>query len=151
MCIRDRLRSENLVAKALTVFVRTSPFQRNFGYYSNSKTIDFPIATNNSIETVKTAITILESIYKNGYRYQKAGVMFSGLSDENSKENLFASEKDEKINKLMRSIDKTNFRFGRRTLSIASAGIRKKWFMKREHSSKIDTADFYCIPTIKAI
>ena len=147
----EKLRSENLVAKALTVFVRTSPFQRNFGYYSNSKTIDFPIATNNSIETVKTAITILESIYKNGYRYQKAGVMFSGLSDENSKENLFASEKDEKINKLMRSIDKTNFRFGRRTLSIASAGIRKKWFMKREHSSKIDTADFYCIPTIKAI
>ena len=147
----EKLRSENLVAKAFTVFVRTSPFQRNFGYYSNSKTIDFPIATNNSIETVKTAITILESIYKNGYRYQKAGVMFSGLSDENSKENLFASEKDEKINKLMRSIDKTNFRFGRRTLSIASAGIRKKWFMKREHSSKIDTADFYCIPTIKAI
>ena len=147
----EKLRSENLVAKALTVFVRTSPFQRNFGYYSNSKTIDFPIATNNSIETVKTAITILESIYKNGYRYQKAGVMFSGLSDENSKENLFASEKDEKINKLMRSIDKTNFRFGTRTLSIASAGIRKKWFMKREHSSKIDTADFYCIPTIKAI
>ena len=147
----EKLRGESLVAKALTVFVRTSPFQRNFGYYSNSKTVDFPIATNNSIETVKTAISILETIYRDGYRYQKAGVMFSGLSDENSKENLFASEKDEKINKLMRSIDKTNFRFGRRTLSIASAGIRKKWFMKREHSSKIDTADFYCIPTIKAI
>ena len=77
--------------------------------------------------------------------------MFSGLSDESSKENLFASEKDEKINRLMRSIDKTNFRFGRRTLSIASAGIQKKWFMRREHSSKIDTADFYCIPTIRAI
>ena len=147
----EKLRGESLVAKALTVFVRTSPFQRNFGYYSNSKTIDFPIATNNSIETVKTAISILETIYRDGYRYQKAGVMFSGLSDENNKENLFASEKDEKINRLMRSIDKTNFRFGRRTLSIASAGIRKKWFMKREHSSKIDTADFYCIPTIKAI
>ena len=77
--------------------------------------------------------------------------MFSGLLDENNKDNLFASEKDEKINKLMRSIDKTNFRFGRRTLSIASAGIQKKWFMRREHSSKIDTADFYCMPIIKAI
>ena len=147
----EKLRSENLIAKSLTVFVRTSPFQRNIGYYSNSKTIDFPIATNNSIETVKTAISILESIYKDGHRYQKAGVMFSGLLDEDNKENLFASEKDEKINKLMRSIDKTNFRFGRRTLSIASAGIQKRWFMKREHSSKIDTADFYCMPTIKAI
>ena len=146
----EKLRSENLIAKALTVFVRTSPFQRNLNYYSNSKTIDFPIATNNSIETVKAEISILESIYKDGCRYQKAGVMFSGLSDEKNKENLFTSEKDEKINKLMRSIDKTNFRFGRRTLSIASAGIQKRWFMKREHSSKIDTADFYCMPTIKA-
>ena len=147
----EKLRSENLVAKALTVFVRTSPFQRSFGYYSNSKTIDFPVATNNSIETVKTAISILQDIYKNGYRYQKAGVMFSGLSNEDNKNNLFACEKDEKINRLMRSIDKTNYRFGRSTLSVASAGIRKKWFMKREHSSKIDTADFYCIPTIKAL
>ena len=147
----EKLRAENLIAKALTVFVRTSPFQKNFGYYSNSRTIDFPIATNNSIETVKAAISILENIYKKGYRYQKAGVMFSGLLDENNKDNLFASEKDEKINKLMRSIDKTNFRFGRRTLSIASAGIQKKWFMRREHSSKIDTADFCCMPIIKAI
>ncbi len=33
----EKIRSESLVAKAITVFVRTSPFQRNFGYYSNSK------------------------------------------------------------------------------------------------------------------
>ena len=35
------------------VFVRTSPFQKQFGFYSNSRTVDFPIATNNSIEIVK--------------------------------------------------------------------------------------------------
>ena len=45
----EKIRSESLVAKAITVFVRTSPFQRDYGYYSNAKTIDFPIATNNSI------------------------------------------------------------------------------------------------------
>jgi DNA polymerase V len=104
----EKIRSESLVAKAITVFVRTSPFQRNYGYYSNAKTIDFPIATNNSIEVVKTAVTILESIFKNGYQYQKAGVMLTGLSNANDKTNLFSSEKDEKINSLMRSIDNTN-------------------------------------------
>ena len=97
----EKIRSESLVAKAITVFVRTSPFQRNYGYYSNAKTIDFPIATNNSIEVVKTAVTILESIFKNGYQYQKAGVMLTGLSNANDKTNLFSSEKDEKINSLM--------------------------------------------------
>ena len=96
----EKIRSESLVAKAITVFVRTSPFQRNFGYYSNSKTVDFPIATNNSIETVKTAVASLESIFKNGYRYQKAGVMLTGLSNADGKKNLFSSEKDEKINSL---------------------------------------------------
>ena len=101
----EKIRSESLVAKAITVFVRTSPFQRNYGYYSNAKTVDFPIATNNSIEIVKAAVTILETIFKNGYQYQKAGVMLTGLSNANEKTNLFSSEKDEKINTLMRSID----------------------------------------------
>jgi DNA polymerase V len=147
----EKIRSESLVAKAITVFVRTSPFQRNFSYYSNAKTIDFPIATNNSIETVKTAISILEKIFKNGYQYQKAGVMLTGLRNDDGGKNLFSSEKDEKINSLMRSIDNTNYRYGRSTLSLASAGVKKKWNMRRQYSSKIDTADFYCLPTIRAI
>ncbi len=146
----EKIRSESLNAKSITIFIRTSPFQSRFGYYSNSKTIDFPIATDNSIEIVKAAIEGLESIFKNGYRYQKAGIILTGLSNSNEGENLFSSEKDKKIGNLMRSIDKTNYRYGRSTLSLASAGIQKKWNMRREYSSKIDTADFYSLPKIRA-
>ena len=146
----EKIRSESLIAKSITVFVRTSPFQSRFGYYSNSKTIDFAISTNNSIEIVKTALVALDSIFKNGYRYQKAGVMLTGLSNEDGSKNLFSCEKDEKIKGLMRSIDNTNYRYGRSTLSLASAGVQKRWNMRREHSSKIDTADFYLLPTIRA-
>ncbi len=145
----EKIRSESLIAKSITVFVRTSPFQSRFGYYSNSKTIDFAISTNNSIEIVKTALIALDSIFKNGYRYQKAGVMLTGLSNEDGSKNLFSSEKDEKIKGLMKSIDNTNYRYGRSTLSLASAGVQKRWNMRREHSSKIDTADFYLLPTIR--
>ena len=144
----EKIRSESLVAKSITIFIRTSPFQNNFGYYSNSKTVDFPIATNNSIEIVKTALTTLESIFKNGYRYQKAGVILSNLSESTNSKNLFSSEKDEKISCLMRSIDNTNYRYGRSSISLASAGVQKRWNMKREYSSKIDTSDFYCLPKI---
>ena len=145
----EKIRSESLIAKSITVFIRTSPFQSRFGYYSNSKTIDFPIATSDSIEIVKTALTILESIFKNGYRYKKAGVLLSSLSESTNNKNLFSSEKDEKINSLMKSIDNTNYRYGRSTLSLASAGVHKKWSSKRQHYSRIDTADFHCLPTIK--
>ena len=144
----EKIRSESLIAKSITVFIRTSPFQSKFGHYSNSKTIDFPIATNNSIEIVKTALSALETIFKNGYRYQKAGVLLTGLSNDDGKKNLFSSEKDEKINSLMKSIDSTNYRYGRSAISLASAGVQKKWNMRREHSSRIDTADFNFLPKI---
>ena len=145
----EKIRSESLVAKSITVFVRTSPFQSRYNFYSNSKTIDLPIATNNSIEIVKASLNVLETIFKNGYRYQKAGVILSRLSESTNNKNLFSSEKDEKINNLMKSIDNTNYRYGRSTLSLASAGVHKKPNTKRQHYSKIDTADFYCLPTIK--
>jgi len=147
----EKIRSESLVAKSITIFVRTSPFQNRYGFYSNSKTVDLPIATNNSIEIVKVALNALETIFKNGYRYQKAGVMLSRLSDSANGKNLFSSEKDEKINNLMKSIDNTNYRYGRSTLSFASAGVHKRCNLKREYSSKIDTANFYCLPTIKTV
>ena len=146
----EKIRSESLVTKSITVFVRTSPFQNRYGFYSNSKTIDLPMATNNSIEIVKVALNALENIFKNGYRYQKAGVMLSHLSESTNNKNLFSSEKDEKIDSLMKSIDNTNYRYGRSTLSLASAGVQKGWNMRRQYSSKIDTADFYCLPTIRA-
>jgi DNA polymerase V len=147
----EKIRSESLVAKSITVFVRTSSFQNKFGYYSNSKTIDFPVATNSSIDIVKTALNGLETIFKNGYRYQKAGVTLSHLRESINNKNLFSSEKDEKINNLMKSIDNTNYRYGRSTLSLASAGVQKKWNVRKEHSSKIDTANFYSLPIIKVI
>ena len=146
----EKIRSESLVCKSIRVFIRTSPFQNKGIFYSNSKTIDFPIATNNSIEIVKNALTGLDLIYKDGFKYQKAGIILSGLSDSEKGNSLFKSTKDERIKNLMQSIDNTNYRYGRSTISLASAGINKKWSMRRQYSSKIDTADFYSLPKILA-
>ena len=51
----------------------------------------------------------------------------------------------------MRSIDCTNFRYGRSTLSLAVAISKKKWKTKRQYYSKIDTANFDCLPIVKVI
>ena len=67
----EKIRSESLLAKAITIFIRTSLFQNKKIFYSNSKTIDFPIATDNSIEIVKNALGGLKSVFKKGYKYQK--------------------------------------------------------------------------------
>jgi len=146
----EKIRSESLLTKSITIFIRTSPFQKMEIHYSNSKTIDFPIATDNSIEIVKSAILGLKLIFKKGYKYQKSGIILSGLYESKSyNNNLFSSTKDKKTKDLMRSIDYTNFRYGRSTLSLAVALSKKKWKTKKQYFSKIDTTNFDCLPTVK--
>ena len=146
----EKIRSESLLTKSITIFIRTSSFQKRAMHYSNSKTIDFPIATDNSIEIVRNAIFGLKSIFKKGYKYQKSGIILSGLCESKSyNDNLFSSKEDKKTKNLMKSIDYTNFKYGRSTLSLAIAVSSKKWKTKRQHFSKIDTADFDCLPIIK--
>ncbi len=148
----EKIRSESLLAKSVTIFIRTSPFQKTKIYYSNSRTIDFPIATENSIEIVKNAILGLKSIFKKGYKYQKSGVILLGLCESKyHNNNLFFSTKDEKIKNLMKSIDYTNFRYGHSTLSLAVVISKKKWKTKKKYFSKIDTSNLAYLPTIKVI
>ena len=145
----EKIRTDKQTTRAVTIFIRTSPFDKNRKYYSNSITIELPVATNNSIELVKTAISGLRKIYKYGYFYQKAGVILSKLRDASEKElNLLAPILENKSQPLMRAIDFTNAKYGRNAISIAQAGISNDWKMRREHSSRIDTASFDFLPKI---
>ena len=71
----EKIRGDKQLCRRITVFIRTSPFNKNRKYYSNGKTIDLPIATSNSIELIKNAKKALNAIYKSGYHYQKVGII----------------------------------------------------------------------------
>ena len=147
----EKIRLDNQTIKKITVFIRTSPFQIRKNYYANSKDVDLAIRTNDSLVLIKHALDALKCIYKKGYLYQKTGIIFSGLKDADLyKKNLFSTiNNDEKRTRLMKAIDKTNIKYGRYALSIAQAGLKKKWNIKRQHDSKIDTSRFAFLPTVK--
>ena len=145
----EKIRTDKQSARAVTVFIRTSPFDKNRKYYSNSITMELPVATSNSLELIKTSIKGLKKIYRYGYFYQKTGIILSKLKDSSEKElNLLAPILENKSEKLMKAIDFTNAKYGRNTISIAQAGIRNDWKMRKEHSSKIDTGSFDFLPKI---
>ena len=51
----------------------------------------------------------------------------------------------------MKAIDYTNAKYGRHSLSIAQAGLKKAWSSKRQYYSKIDTACFRFLPTVRTV
>ena len=149
----EKIRIDKQTTKKITVFIRTSPFQKDKNYYANSKNIDLPIRTNDSLELVKNALIALKCIYKEGYRYQKAGIILSELKDINIyKNNLFSTiNNEEKRKRLMKAIDYTNTKYGRHALSIVQAGLKKKWNIRRQHSSKFNTASFDLLPVVRIV
>jgi len=129
----EKIRLDNQTVKKINVFIRTSPFQKDKNYYANSKNVDLPIRTNDSIELIKQSLIALKSIYKKGYKYQKSGIIFSGLKDADFyNKNLFSKINNEKKReKLMSAIDFTNIKYGRHALSIAQAGFKKNGILKK--------------------
>jgi len=149
----EKIRADKQTVKKITVFIRTSPFLKDSSYYANTKDIDLPIRTNDSIELIKQALIALKNIYKKGYKYQKAGVIFSGLKDVDIyNKNLFSViNNEEKRTKLMIAIDYANAKYGRHALSVAQAGLKIKWNTKKQHSSKINTACSHFLPTVRIL
>jgi len=146
----EKIRHDNQITRSITIYIRTSPFDQNKKYYSNSMTIDLPVATSNSLELVKAAINGLKKIYKYGHLYQKTGITLSKLTESSENElNLLAPILENKSQTLMKAIDFTNAKYGRNAISIAQAGINNSWKMKREHFSRIDTASFDFLPKIR--
>ena len=146
----EKIRADDQLTKSVTVFIRTSPFDKYREYYSNSITIDLPIATSNSIELIRAATEGLKTIYKYGYFYQKTGIILSNLSDAKKEEfNLLTPLLETKSKSLMKAIDYTNIKYGRNAISVVQAGINNSWKTRREHFSRIDTASFEDLPTLK--
>lgn len=78
MCAK-KLREEGSAAYDVTTFIYTNRFREDMDQYYPSATIRLPVAANSTQEIVATALKALRTIFKNGYKYKKAGVTVSNI------------------------------------------------------------------------
>ena len=148
----EKIRSDQLQAKKITVFIRSNKFnQKNQPYYGD-KTYSFISPTNDLFEIVKMAVKALGYIYKSGIKYKKAGVLLSDLSSEGTyNRDLFfqRSEKDilKKI-KVNRVFDRLNSRYGSGTICVAKENYEKFYLTRRKNLSPAYTSSFYELPIV---
>jgi len=146
----EKIRVDEQLVKSVIVFIRTSPFDKHL-FLSRSEKIDLAISTDDSMILSRACVDALKKIFVKGYRYQKAGVVFLGLVNNNEYgQNLFIDKNSQKSNSLMKAIDSMNVKFGRNSLTLADSGVGHCWKMRRDHSSKIDTSHFDFLPTVKS-
>ena len=67
--------------KQLQFLLELVLFKETLVIIQMQKQLIFQLQQTIVLKLLKTAVSIFESIFKNGYRYQKAGVMLTGLSN----------------------------------------------------------------------
>ena len=131
----EKLRKQKTHCNSITVFIHTNNFKNADSQYYNSIVMKLPYPTHSSIDLVKFANKGLENIFKEGYKYKKAGVIVNDLTPEHNEQlNLF-NIKNPAHKKLMKVMDNINGNYGKHILKLASQDINKTWKMKQENLS----------------
>lgn len=146
----EKLRRQGQVASSLQVFVRTSPFQEN--YYGNSITRALPTPTNYTPELIRHAVLGLQSIFREGRAYKKAGVLMLELvSAEYRQLDLFEPPPDfSKEAAHMEAVDLLNRQLGSDVLQWAGAGLDKPWQVRQRQRSPRYTTCWAELPAARA-
>lgn len=140
----EKLRGEHQYCRFISAFVKTSPFALNEPYYGNSVSVKLLTPTQDSRDIITAATKCLDIIWRDGHRYQKAGVMLGDFYSQGVAQlNLFDDNAPRKNSeKLMKVLDHLNAKDGRGTLYFAGQGIQTAWQMKRDMLSPRYTTRF---------
>lgn len=147
----EKLRGEHQYCRFISAFVKTSPFALNEPYYGNSASVKLLIPTQDSRDIIAAATKCLDAIWRDGHRYQKAGVMLEDFYSQGVAQlNLFDDNAPrQNSEKLMEVLDHLNAKDGRGTLYFAGQGIQTAWQMKREMLSPRYTTRFSDLLKVK--
>lgn len=146
-----KLRSQNLVAGSIHIFLTTNQFQKDHPQYSKSIMVSLPQPSSYTPSFIKSSLHGLGKIYKPGYHYQKVGVMLTGLTSNSCKQlSLFNPERMENDG-LMNAVDHINAKWGRNTIQSAAEGFVKPWSMQQSYKSPSYTTDWQELPVVTTL
>jgi len=124
----EKLRRHRLAAGSITVFIETNSFKTDDPQYAGSKTYSIAPMSDNTREIMELAQRGLSEIYKDGYRYKRAGVTLGKLAPvEAVSLRLWEDEGHQRNQALMEAVDHLNRKYGKDTVKCGWFPSAGKW------------------------
>lgn len=145
----EKLREQNLLCKSLTVFIQTNHFRTNLPQYNNSGTTNLLSGTSYTPRLIRQSFEILDTIYRSGFEYKKAGVILNNLVSKDFLQTDFFNTYDQPLeDEYMRVIDGINKFHGKSTVKFAACGVDQFWKMLSQMKSNCFTTRWSEIPKV---
>lgn len=146
----EKMRNQNSCCNNLIVLLVKDRHRTNGRFYfSQMETL--PFASNSSLTISSTAIALLKKLYEPGETYLKAGVIVTGLMDQNKKQFHLFEEENPKHLKLMKVMDDYHKKTGERKIRLGNQDLQHTWIMNQNHLSKRYTTEINEILEIKCL
>ncbi|MCE5251066.1 Y-family DNA polymerase [bacterium] len=144
----EKLRKQRFAAGALMVFMMTNRF-RDDPQYANSTVVELPVPTDSTHELIRYALHGTNAIFREGYRFNKAGVILTGLVPRGEiQTDLFCTVDHVGARRLMDALDRVNTRMGPGTLKYAAVGLNQDWQTKFKRRSPRYTTRWDELPVV---
>ncbi len=132
----EKMRRQNLAKANLHGFVETNSFRTDDRQYYATQPVQLPVATSDTGKLTRAARSGLAPIWKPGYRYKKAGVVFLDLRPAGEVlGGLFDAPDTPAKRRLMGVMDRLNSHYGRDTITYAASGRRRSWKLRSDQLS----------------
>lgn len=147
----EKLRAQSSLARAIHVQLKTNKHRSDLKQYTPSILVQLPCPSNDGRVIAHAAQAGLERIWRNGYRFIKAGVMMLDLVQCDELQADIFNEPDarqDKSDKLNAVIDQLNRKMGRGTVRIGDTKGKAPWKLKADMLTPRYTTRWEDIPTV---
>jgi len=146
--VAEKLRRQRSVTAMVYVFIQTNPFKKKDRQYNPGRLVPLTNPTDDTRILIRAVLTGLKSIYKPGFSYKKAGVLFDDLLPFNQHQESLFDDKESQAHSefLMQAIDEINKTMGSSTIKFLGEGLEKQWRAKAEKKTRCYTTRVDEIP-----
>lgn len=145
----EKLRKQGSSCHVIIVMLSSDRHKKGLEQHRASKHISLPYPTDSSLIISNQAIKAVETIFKSGIKYKRAGVIVAGIVPTNNHQlHLFQTE-NPKHKPLMSAIDTLNKKYCDDKIKLASQDLERTWKMRQERLSPRYTTNINEIIKVK--
>jgi DNA polymerase V len=145
----EKLRKQKSSCHAIYVTLSSDRHKKDLEQHRASKIISLPFPTDSTLIISQQAVNAVTTIFKEGIKYKRAGVIVMGLVPTNNHQiDLFESE-NPKHKPLMYAIDGLNKKYADYKVKLGNQDLKRTWKMRQERLSPRYTTNINEIIKVK--
>jgi DNA polymerase V len=130
----EKLRKQNSHCNMILVFINSNYFQKEREQYRGFIAVKTDFPTNSTFEINRIAQKALQSIFKEGIGYKKAGIIVSDITPADNYQTTLFNGENPKHQDVLKAIDQINLKTGNK-IKFGGNDLKKRWKMRQEKLS----------------